>query len=427
MKKTGINFILLIVLFQLCLASSSALAGYNGSEETISSGLPDSPSSSAPISPLIKIHLDETSIEHYSVAYNSNRKEFMVIWHELNEADFGRSIYGRRVSVYGDTIGTAFQIMSLTDIRFRQSDIVYVPKHDTYWIGVFEDKSFNNAIWVKSITWKGETITQELIKDNTDSPGGPTLAMAYNTKNDQVMIVYENKLSNTNLVIGAICLKAGDGEKCGEKDVAASTKRLRYPDIAFNPARTEYLIGYTMFGGAGDGNIKGKICNADLSTCSSEKPITVHGSPWQDSLSLASGPDEYLAVWWERYSTDSEGNWGRRIGGDGTLNNFINIIPGSGRFGGPIAVYGDTGRYLITSFNSTHFVGRFLPPGKDTPVGDTFIIEKTGEYPSAVAAACQKGVPCLVVYTVYIEGKGVEVRGRLVGYWNRNHLPVVYR
>ena len=200
---------------------------------------------SAPISPVITIRQDEFSIERYSVAYNISRKEFMVIWHESNEADFGTSIYGRRVSVYGDTIGTAFQIMSLTDKRFRQSDIVYVPKHDKYWIGVFEDNSFKNAIWVKSITWEGQTITQELIKDNTDSPGGPTLAMAYNTKNDQVMIVYENKLSDTNLVIGAICLKAMDGENCGEKDVAASTKRLRYPDIAFNPTRTEYLISYT--------------------------------------------------------------------------------------------------------------------------------------------------------------------------------------
>jgi hypothetical protein len=371
--------------------------------------------------------MDENSIEYYSVAYNSNRKEFMVIWHELNEEDFGRSIYGRRVSVYGETIGPAFEIMSLTDKRFRQSDIVYVPKHDKYWIGVFEDKSFKNAIWVKSITWKGETIIQELIKDNTDSPGFPALALAYNNLNDQVMIVYENKLNNTDPVIGAICLKAGDGKTCGEKDVAASTKRLRDPDIAFNSTRTEYLIGYTMFGGTGDGNIKGKICNADLSSCGSELPITVHGSPWQDGLSLASGPDEYLAVWWERYSTESEGNWGRRIGGDGALNNFINIIPGSGRFGGPIAVYGDTGRYLTTTYNSTQFVGRLLPPGKDTPEGDAFNIEKTGEYPLAVAAACEKGVPCLVVYTVYIEGEGVEVRGRLIGYWDRNHLPLVIK
>jgi hypothetical protein len=351
----------------------------------------------------------------------------MVIWHELNESDFGRSIYGRRVSVYGETIGTAFPIMSLTGKIFRQSDIVYVPKYDKYWIGVFEDKSFENAVWAMSINWKGETITQELIKDNTDSPGPPTLAMAYNTVDDQVMIVYENQLSNTNLVIGAICLKAGSGEKCGEKDVAASTKRLRYPDITFNPTRSEYLIGYTVFGGTADSNIKGKICNADLSSCSSEISITIHGNPWQDSVSLASGPDEYLAVWWERYSADSEGNWGRRIGGDGTLYNFINVIPGSGRFGGPSTVYGDTGRYLVTSHNSSHYIGRILPPGKDIPDGDTFNIEKTGEYPLSTAAACENGVPCLVVYPAYIEGEGVELRGRLVGYWDRNHLPIVIR
>jgi len=86
-----------------------------------------------------------------------------------------------------------------------------------------------------------------------------------------------------------------------------------------------------------------------------------------------------------------------------------------------------TGRYLITIYNRTHFVGRFLHPGKDIPDGDTFIIEKTGEYAIATAAACQKGVPCLVVYTVYKEGEGVEVRGRLIGYWDRNYLPLVLK
>lgn len=428
MHINWIRIFLAILVSVTFMAGGSASAGSKPSVSKEQSGFPEVVSAGAPISPPINIALNEYIREYYSVAYNTNYREFLVTWHEHNEDDFGRSIYGRRVDIFGNLIGAAFPIFSVTDKSYSQSDIVYIPKHNAYWIASIEEINFEANIWVKLINWKGETISQKKVKSGIESPGFPTLAMAYDNQGDRVMIVYENRLSASNHVIGAICLKAADGGKCGEKDISSSsTKRLRAPDIAFNPTKNDYLILYTEFGGEGDGNIKGKFCKPDLSSCKAEVSITIPGYPWQDCPMLAAGPDEFFTTWWERYGTDSEAAWGRRIEGDGSTESFINLSPTGPRYGCPYPVYGDTGRYLVVNNNPTEFFGRWFLPGVDTPQGDPFTIETKEDFVLPIAAACYPGEPCMVVYPVYHSGQGTELRGRLVGYWNMNNLPFIYK
>ncbi len=427
MNKPRLILITLMFVLQFSIDGSSALAGEKSSVLNTPPPLSDAPSNSAPVSPPIDIHIDESENYDSVAAYNSKHAEYLVIWVDPVNTDYEYGIYGRRVDNNGKTLGAAFPIMSLKDKTFINPNVVYIPKYDKYWVTFTESKDGTKLIWAKSINWKGDTQSQFMITSGTED--ACCSAIAYNSQDDQVLIVYERSTSDSESVIQTECVEAKLGGECGGGLVTATSgKKLEMPDVVFNLVRNEYLIAYTLASSIND--IKGKRCKSDMSWCSDEISITPTGNPKQDSVALAAGLDEYLAVWHENYGTGIDKIWGRRIGGDGTLHSFMQITQGSGKQAlGPRVAFGDSGRYLVVSHNGTDIFGRFIPSAKDTPEGDEFYIDKSIILAyGRLGAVCGFSAPCLVAHSEVNQKSGIsDIKGRFVGYWNRIYLPVAYR
>jgi len=427
MTKQRLLLITCVFVLQFSFVGSTAIAGENALIRNAPLPNPDAPSTSAPVSPPFDINVDENQNYDSVAAYNSEHAEYLVIWVDPVNNEYEYAIYGQRVDNNGKTLGATFPIMSLKDRTFINPDVVYIPKYDKYWLTFTESKDGTKLIWAKSISRKGDTLSQFMITSGATETCCP--AITYNSQDDQVLIVYERRISDFESVIKAECVEAELGGDCGEGTVSATTgKKLVVPDVVFNLVKNEYLIAYTL--GSNIYDIKGKRCKSDLSWCSDEISITPSGYPRQDSVALAAGLDEYLAVWHEDYGTGVDKIWGRRIGGDGTLHSFIQVTQGSGKRAlGPRAAFGDSGHYLVVSHNGADIFGRFIPSAKDTPEGDEFYIEKSIILAyGRLGAACGFSAPCLVAHPEVNQKSGIsDIKGRFVGYWNRIHLPVAYR
>ncbi len=152
----------------------------------------------------------------------------------------------------------------------------------------------------------------------------------------------------------------------------------RFPYVTYNSTRNEYLIAYTRHSnGSTDGDITGIMINFNMSGPISEFLITSSGSPPQDGVALATGPDEYMAVWYEDYGNKNS-IWGRRINGDGSLQPFIRLANDAGKHRvEPAVTFGDWGNYLIT----WRYIGvtweifrRNVRAGQNSPGGPEFPI-----------------------------------------------------
>ena len=204
----------------------------------------------------------------------------------------------------------------------------------------------------------------------------------------------------------------------------------RFLDVTYNSTRNEYLVAYTRHSnGSTDGDITGIKINFNMSGPISKFLITSSGSPPQDGVALAAGPDEYMAVWYEDYGTKNS-IWGRRINGDGSLQPFIRLANDAGKHRvEPAVAFGDGGTYLITwryIAGTWDVYGRNVKAGQNSPEGPEFPIDASAGGQKVPAAGCAPMGPCLVAYEDNFGTAPYNIRGLMVGY-RRVLLPLSLR
>jgi hypothetical protein len=257
-------------------------------------------------------------------------------------------------------------------------------------------------------------------------------AVTYNSQRDEYLLVYENYWSSTLRDIDAQRVRASDGLVLGPSSgyniaTAADTIR-RLPDVAYNAARDQYLIAYT-YQYPTDGDIWGKIASYNFGYLSSEIHI-VDNTVDQDAVSLAAGPDEYLAVWNDGGGTTI---YGRRLSGTGALNPYIPIVNQAGQTHvEPAVAYGNAYGYLFAwryadaGPTGNDILGWIVRPGQQTLWGDRMILDHTTDSQRSPAVACGKLGDCLVVEEDNWPGGDYEIRGRFVKGYHVG-LPLVVR
>jgi hypothetical protein len=388
-----------------------------------------------PIGPFINIWADTVENYNPAVAYNSRRGEFLVVWEDS---------YGAQVNVHARIVtrdGTRkndFIVASNPNQMNWLPDVAYSPVEDEYLVVYTYNLTANDYdIWGRRISGDGSSMSSEFAI-NTDTGKQWYPAVAYNSANDEYLVVYENYWSNSLRDIAAQRIKASGGSLLSWRNIATAPNTIRrLPDVAYNAERNEYLIAYTyQTTPLGDSDIRGRISDASMSTLSGELQITPSGAPPQDGVALAAGPDEYLAVWGEDYGASKASIWGRRVGGTGSLNFFIKLADDAGkRRVEPAVGFGQRGRYLVAwryevgGSQAWDVYARTVLEGQNSPEDVEFIVDDTMGSQRSPAVACVPSGPCLVVYEDNWPGTGspdFDIGGHLVGY-SRAFLPTILR
>jgi hypothetical protein len=430
MKAQVRSGIFLAIMVMLVMSGGVALA--KPVEDTADLAAPAAP----PLSHYIRI--EEASVDTLSpaVAYNSLRHEFLVVWEQhIHGGEV--AIFGRRVSVGGETIGPAFPVRHVANLQFYRPDVAYSPKQDKYLV-VYHHKvtTDNYDVWGIPVSGGGAPGVPFPIDEDLDRDWYP--AIAYNGQVDEFLVVLEKYVSAARRDIEAHRIRAADWTEPanGWRNLAgAANQARRLPDVAYNAARNEYLIGYILNSPpTAGGDLVGLIANSNLGTLSSEMQLTPMGFPSQTGIALAAGPDEYLCVFDEDHGGSSYQVWARRIRGDGTMDTFINLNPTGVSRLEPAVGFGAGGHYLValrrvTSASNWDVFGQFIRTLPDTPLeGTEFGIHDVTGHQLVPAVACSPSGPCLVVNeeNQNLGGGGIyDLWGRLVGDYHRVFLPLI--
>jgi hypothetical protein len=393
----------------------------------------------APAAPPISwyITIENVPLENLapSVAYGNSHREYLVVWEEqVHAGQVG--IIGRLVSSSAALAGPPFPVVTLPNVQYYRPAVAYSTRHG-YYLVAYEHRSSttDTDIWAIMVSGNGMPGLSFAIDTDTDKDWWPNVT--YNETADEFLIVYEKYVSSTRRDIEARRVRASDLTVVGGRNLAGGANQLRrLPDVAYNSARNEYLIAYTLNSPpTAGGDIVGLISSANLGTLGSEIPITpVSTSPSQGVVSVAAGVDEYLAVWTEDPNATTASIWGRRIAGNGSLQSFINLAHDTDKKRvEPAVAHGDAGQYMvfwryIASSTNWDIYGRIVKAGKDQADGAEFAIDTTAGLQRAPAVGCNLVGRCLVVYEDNYPGtagnEDYNITGRLVGH-QRAFLPLV--
>jgi hypothetical protein len=385
-----------------------------------------------PLSDFIDILLDGVDNYNPAVAYNSKHDEYLVVWE--NDRGATRDIYAQRVTGDGD-LKSSFTVISNANKWNWLPDVAYSAAQDEYLIVyAYNHSSSDYDIYARRVRWDGSWMSTEIaINQDADKQWYP--AVAYNSQNEEYLVVYENYWAGGLRDIAAQRVKASDGTLPSWRNIATAPGTVRrLPDVAYNAARNEYLIAYT-YQHATNGDIYGKVASANLGTLSNEIYIVPNTND-QDGVALAAGPNEYLAVWEDGPSGSYRTIYGRRVTGTDTLHPYIPIADHSGEACiEPAVAYGDIYGYLVTwryassGASGDDVYGRYVKAGQDSAWGSEFAIDDTSNSQRSPALACAPYGDCLLVEedNWAFGGPGdYEIRGRLV-MAHRVYLPLVVR
>jgi hypothetical protein len=439
MKNRASRVLVLGLITAALLTASPVLAQGPDQGETLKDRAGPASISAPPRSPYINIRVDEIPNLSPAVAYNSRHAEFLVVWEEHIHGNY-IAIYGRRVGLDAGTIGPAFPIAAGDGYQYTRPDVAYSPREDQYlvsWMYKYGTEDYD--VWARPVGWDGTLGSIIAIDTDLDRDWYP--AVAYNSHDNEFLVVYEKYIGETRRDIEAQRVRASDWSLASWRNLAGGTDEIRrLPDVAYNQARNEYLISYVfqtppMPPLAGD--IVARRSSSNMGWLSSEYYLTTTGYPPQTSISVVAGSDEFLAAWDEDHGTDQDSVWARRVSGGGGPQPFINIAHITDRHNFESAVaYGDGGHYLIVWRTvlgvqpdwDWNIAGRLVSRGDNQPEGPIFAVDETSCMQKNPDVACSAAGPCLVVYEDDwpCGTNDYEIRGVLLGH-RRVFLPLTLR
>jgi hypothetical protein len=386
------------------------------------------------MSPFIEIWTDLFENNHPSVAYNSRRNEFMVVWY-TKESVSKWTLWGRKVKMDG-TLGGVFEIRRYEDEQCSDPVIVYNPEKDEYlvafkWVhflGLVTD------IGAHLINWEG-TRTRDIIVAADIFLVEEEPAVALNKNTGEYLVVWTERENPTTYNIKGRRIDAL-GNPLEIKKLAGVANEFRgSPAAAYNALNNNYFIVYGWEGGTPP-KILGVTCSADLGAIGLERQVS--GGTVDMSPTIAFGAGEFEAVWWKvEHSVLA-----RRISAQGDP-----LGPASGYtsmpFNSPIyprnpdIAYLGKDLYLSVAgiwnpatADEGDIAGRLLKTGLDQPYEDLFNIDASPNLQSLPRVACDSHGNCLVVYVhnpIDYPGGTYEIRGRLLNFFQTIYLPLLLK
>lgn len=193
-------------------------------------------------------------------AYNSNHDEFLVVWHDVSPVQ-SRSVMGKRVDHSGATIEEFVIAFEDTPPRDNaQPTVAYDPGNDVYLVAWVRDEFGNDSDWDvygRIIPWDGPDASHAAfaICTFTSNQWNPRAAFA-DTHGEFLVTWWNEGSGGSHSYISAQRVDPSGGLISGTILVTSGGEERVVPDIAYNPARNEYLIVYQLMD-EGLGNIYG--------------------------------------------------------------------------------------------------------------------------------------------------------------------------
>lgn len=181
-----------------------------------------------------------------AVAYNGNRQEFLVVWHNL-AGNGVRDITAARLDRFGRMI-SAFTVASGAFSR-AQPAVAYDEVRGRYLVVYIYDYYGNGSDWDvrgRLIPWSGPDplLTEFPIYDATDSQWNPKVA--YSSGDDEFLTVWGNSAATANASVSYRYVSADGTPDFAQTLAGDATYNYTNPDLAYNSLRDEYLVAYEI-------------------------------------------------------------------------------------------------------------------------------------------------------------------------------------
>ena len=282
----------------------------------------------APIGQQFVISGDPEQEVYPSVAYNSQRQEYLVVW--SNDRAGNDDIRAQRVSKDGALIGGSFYISAGPGADRRYPDVAYNTQQDQYLV-VWEH--YDNASLVPGYGISGRRVsgtgavlnaTDIIIRSNGGNLATPaTPAVAYASTSDKYLVVWAETWHPTPItwdIYGQVVSSSGalDGSQFS---ISQGNEEREQPDVAYNRHANRYLVVWQQKAGTlwdvhgqqvhgGGGLYQGDITIAYY-TKSSMAPAVA-------AIPTSPTNDKFLVVWEVQYAPSDRDIYGRLVAEDGT-------------------------------------------------------------------------------------------------------------
>lgn len=368
--------------------------------------------------------------EMASVAYNTQRHEYLVVWQ-------GSEIWGRRFSARGVPITGAVRISPTNE--GAAPDVAYNSTADEYLV-VWQSQS---GVRGQRISWSGASLGGVItFQFGYLPPPGidgyyydqPAVAYASTSNHYLVAYRYREDVDNGSMILVRDCLS--DGAIGIEVPIEgySTMNRPEQPDLAYNRSRNEFLVVWQTFR-ATDVDVYARRVKmtGGVDVLGGEFYIAAFGVTDEIAPAVAAVPTTpnaggYL-VTWER-SGDIEA---RAVSGEGVKGEWQQLAgTGWGEYHPAVAGIESTRKFLVT----WTWIPSPAPPGMmqvqgrelafdGAPISDTVYVGGGQVYDSAVAAGANGDALIAFddneIFGTFSRG----IYGRMWGSWV--YLPLAMR
>lgn len=268
------------------------------------------------------------------VAYNSIANEYLVVWeNEFSGTD--HDIYARRVSSNGTIASLWLGVATVVD--YDEKPVIAYDSLQNQYLVVWQrrvglDEFYQYDIYAQRLTADGTPIGGAIALD-TGATHQKNPAVAYNSTNDQYLVVWQDQhptYGDWDIMGQRV---AGNGDFVGgEFTIEAPGLNQAQPDVTYNPTNNEYLVVWEdHFGGdLTDWDIKGVRLDS-YGSSNGWMMISEAGNQRRffPRVTYKTTANEYMVVFGYEYSpTDIDVKFSRVKADDGALRQVDSTISG---------------------------------------------------------------------------------------------------
>ncbi len=263
-----------------------------------------------------------------SVAYNPERKEYLVVWH--NERSVYPDIQAQRISWDGTApVGSAFFISGGQGAKRSYADVVYnTAQHEYLVVWQHEADGALPDIHARRVSGNGQLLGGEIALGTGAALRLRTApAVAYASTSNKYMVVWESYVQGALSTDIEAQIVSPSGALEGSNFMVASGDNSNShsdPDIAYNRSRNEYLVVWNWHDKvAKNYDIKARIVTRDGVLLGSDL-LVGHSSKNEYGPAVTGMPTQpnagyYLVVWRIDYGATDTNIFGREVMGDGKM------------------------------------------------------------------------------------------------------------
>jgi len=242
--------------------------------------------------------------------------DFLIVWEDGRAA--ADRIYGTRLYDTTWFLGTEFVISAHATEARTNPAVAFSPDADE-WLVVFErDASSDSQIVGRRVTSAG-AVTGANFGICGDAEDQTEPAVAYNTDNDQFLVVWRDERDAATTDIYGRRVASGGGTAGAVFAINAASGTQFGPAVAASPAAPGYLVLFTNLSSTVVEDIVGQRVTISGALKGAAFVVSVPlGNQKQPAMAFNSVDEEYLVVWHDQRDGDLN-IYGQRVDLDGSV------------------------------------------------------------------------------------------------------------